>query len=162
MNHDLHPVPNRKRRLTVLIALWMLALIGTTSWPAKLGFVLSTAAVFGTYRRFRVSPKSLKQRWTVAFVDLPHQQWKLGRFTCLEVQYEGQTGIMEFLLFGPLAFLYGWVIDRFFPWIGGTYQIWLNDETDRRVLAWQGNSQSLYEKNIEILKEVSGLPITMR
>jgi hypothetical protein len=162
MNRDLQPIPSRKWRLTVLMALWALALVGTTSWPARLGFVVSTAAVFGTWRRFRVSPKSLKQRWTVAFFDLPHQQWKLGRFTRLEVDYERQTGWTEFLLFGPMAFVYGFVIDRFFPWIGGTYQIWLNDETDRRVLAWQGNSQTLYEQNVDILKEISGLPITMR
>lgn len=162
MTQDLQPVPSRLTRLIVLVALWMLAVIGNTAWPAKLGFIATTALVFGTYRRFGVSPKSLRQQWTVAFVDLPQRQWKLKRFTRLEVTYAGSTGILEFLLFGPMAFVYGWVVDRFFPWIGGTYQIWLNDESDRRVLAWQGNSQALYEENVEILKANSGLPITMR
>jgi hypothetical protein len=162
MKQSLKPTPGRRIRLLILVPLWILAAIGTTSWLEKLGFIAGTALMFGSYRRFEFTSKTLLQRWTIGFINLPPQKWKLRRFTRLQVEYDQPTGISEFLLFGPSAFLYGWLLDRFFPWIGGCYRIWLNDEVDERVLAWQWNSQSSFEANVDLLQSVTGLSVTCR
>lgn len=138
------------------------AFISGTHLAAKVVFVIMTILVFGTYRRFRLTAKSLQTRWTVGFLDLQHTSARLKRFTFLEVKYEPPTGAGEFLLFGPLAFFWGWIVDFFFPWVGGAYQIWLNDEADRRVLAWQGNSEANYRRNLELIQSVTGLRHRMR
>jgi hypothetical protein len=162
MNQELEPVPKRTLRIVLLILLWALALVGSTSWPSKIGFAVGTLLILGTYRRFRLTPKSLMERWTVAFVNLPHRSFRLKRYSFLEVKYEPPTGILELLLFGLFGFIYGWIVDRWLPWIGGAYQIWLNNEADQRALAWQGNSQAMYERNLEKLQAASGLRVQMR
>ena len=119
MNQELEPVPRRSVRIGLLIALWAIGFIGSTPWLSKIGFAVGTLLILGTYRRFRVTPKSLMQRWTIGFVNLPHQSFRLKKYSFLEVKYERQTGVLEFLLFGPVGFIFGWIVDRFLPWIGG-------------------------------------------
>ncbi len=136
VGHDLEPVPSRGWRIGWMVALWTLAAIGSTPIAAKAGFAVTTLLLCGTYRRFRVTPNSLLQRWTVGFVNLSHKSFKLRRYSFIEVNYERPTGIMEFLMFGVFAILFGWIVDRCFPWVAGAYQIWLNNEADDRVLAW--------------------------
>lgn len=163
MNRDLKPVPDRKIRLAVVAVLWVLALSVQAGWLEKLVLLLLVLVLVGSWRQFRVSPKSIKHRWTVCFAGLPHRRWSLRRFTRVEVCYEEATTTMDLVLFGWMGFLYGWIISLCLPWIGGTYQIWLNDDHDnQRVLAWQGNSQEQFERNIEILQATTGLPLSMR
>jgi hypothetical protein len=162
MSHDLVPVPSRAWRIGWIVALCALAFVGSAPWTAKGVFAVISVLVFGTYRRFRLTPKSILERWTIAFIDLPHRSQKWKKFTFLEVKYEQPTGMLEFLLFGPIAFFWGWIVDLCFPWMGGAYQIWFNNEADDRVLAWQGNRQAHYERNIELLESATGLRVRMR
>jgi hypothetical protein len=161
-NHDLEPVPSRAWRMGWIVVLCGLAFIGRTPWTAKIVFAVLSVLVFGTYRRFRLTPKSVMERWTIAFIDLPHRSRKWQKCTFLEVKYESPTGMLEFLLFGPIAFFWGWIVDLCFPWMGGAYQIWFNNEADDRVLAWQGNRQVHYERNVELLESATGLRVRMR
>jgi hypothetical protein len=162
MSHDLEPVPSRAWRIGWIVLLCGVALISRTPWTAKALFVVMSVLVFGTYRRFRLTPKSIMERWTVAFYDLPHRSRKWKKHTFLEVKYEAPTGALEFLLFGPIAFFWGWIVDFCFPWMGGAYQIWFNNEADDRVLAWQGNRQTHYRRNLEIIESITGLRVRMR
>ena len=162
MNQELEPIPRRGLRIALLVTLWAVGFMGSNPVVAKIGFAVGTLLILGTYRRFRLTPKSLMQRWTVAFVNLPHRSFRLKKYSFLEVKYEPPTGVLELLMFGLFVLIYGWIVDRWFPWIGGAYQIWLNNEADQRALAWQGNSQAMYERNLERLQTVSGLRVQMR
>ena len=53
-----------------------------------------------------------------------------------------------------------WLLDWLIPWAGGDYKLWLRTKSDQRVLAWQGNGEANFRRNLEILEEVSGLPVT--
>lgn len=162
MSQELKPKPNRIARIVGVALLSALGALGSTPWMAKIGFMISMVLILGTFRRFQVTEKSLRHRWTVAFIDLPSKSWKHKRFTKIETRYSPATGILEFLIFGPLGFLFGWILDTFFSWVGGTYEIWLNDEVDNGVLAWQGNSQQLFEENVELLKTMVDVPVVAR
>jgi hypothetical protein len=159
---NLSPVPNRTKRFILLAVLSILALIVGRHWGEKIGLVLGLPVLLGTYRRFRVSPGLLKQRWTIAFLDREPLTFKFKRYSRIEVKYAVQTSIGEILMFGFVALIFGWVLDTFFPWIGGTYQIWLTRSADEQVLAWQGNSQQHYEKNLAALVSATGLEVMVR
>lgn len=159
---DLEPVPRKTWRIVVVVLLSALALIGSTGLVSKLLFILFIVLTCGTYREFRLGQKSLKERWTFGFVPLRHRSFKLKKFTKIEVVHEPPAGMLELLAFGGMGFVYGFIVDRLFPWIGGAYQIWLNNEGDDRVLAWQGNSHAHYTTNIDKLKEVTSFSIVAR
>ena len=76
MNRDLLPVPDVRIRLVVVAVLWGLALFLNSSWLAAL---VSMVLAVGTWRQFRISPKSIKHRWTVCFFALPHRGWNVKR-----------------------------------------------------------------------------------
>lgn len=159
---NLIPIPQKTRRIVIWTCLSSLALIGSTSWLAKIGFIISMWFVCGTYRRFRATPKSLKHRWTVGFWDLPASSHPLRRFARIEVKYHSSTSYGELILFGLPALLFGWLLNSCFPWLGGNYQIWLTNGSDNRLLAWQGNSQQAYEQNLEFLKSLTGMEIVFQ
>ncbi len=159
---NLSPVPNRNKRFILLAVLSILALIVGRHWGERIGLVLALPVIIGTYRRFRVSPGLLKQRWTIAFIDREPITFKLKRYSRIEVKYATQTNVGEMMMFGFIAIIFGWVLDTFFPWIGGTYQIWLTRGIDEQVLAWQGNSQLHYEKNLATLVSSTGLEVMVR
>ncbi|WP_145205381.1 hypothetical protein [Thalassoglobus polymorphus] len=159
---NLSPVPNRSKRLVTWGVLSVVLLFAPIRWWDKLILIPLFGVVLGTYRRFRISPGALKQRWTIAFFDRPPLNFKLKRYTRIEVKYVAQTSAGEAMMFGLLGFLFGWILDAFFPWLGGTYQIWFVRGTDEQVLAWQGSSQVHYENNLETLKASSGLEAIVR
>ena len=41
----------------------------------------------------------------------------------------------------------------------GEYKLWLRTESDERVLAWQGNGEGNFRRNLEILEDILGLPV---
>ena len=163
MSQNLHPVPNRTRRIIILVCLVLFGLIGSTSWISKLIYVVFLVFVVGTYRRFRVGPDSFMQRWTVAFCDLKPKRFKFRKFTRIEVKHVAQATIGEAMMFGLFGYLFGLVLDTCFPWLGGTYQIWLTVEnTNKQELAWQGNNHKQFVENLEILKRTSGFEAIVR
>ena len=107
MSHDLLPIPQKPIRIAIVIVLWGFGIASSTPWLGKIPFFLTTALVFGTYRRFRISPTSLKQKWTIGFIDFPHQNYKLRPYTYLEVVHEQPVGCLELILFGPFALVLG-------------------------------------------------------
>lgn len=141
--------PRRDLRLGLLCTLSVLALVGTSPWWQKGGFVLVCALVLGTWRRTRVTEKSLLTRWTVVYFHLPHTSVRLRQLTYIEIVHEQPVGVWEFVLFGPLGFVWAFVGDRLCPGLSGSYQLWLNNDADDRRLAWQGHRQADFESVLE-------------
>ena len=155
------PVPSRLRRFILLTLISGALIFGPWKLIEKVVFLPVVVLVCGTYRRFRIGPGTIKQRWTVGFFDLPPKTFKLKRYSRIEVKYTQQTSQAELATFGIFALAYGWLLNKFFPWLGGTYQIWLT-RGEQQVLAWQGNSQTDYEQNLETLKSASGMDVVVR
>ncbi|MBT5019484.1 hypothetical protein N8590_02520 [bacterium] len=159
---NLSPVPKRHVRIVVWILLTLLALYCGRHWGEKIGVSLLIPLIIGTYRRFRVSPGMIKQRWTVAFIDRPPTSFKFSRYSRIEVTHAAQTTYGEMMMFGALAIIFGSILDNFFPWLGGSYQIWLTKGINEQVLAWQGNSETHFKENLEFLQSASGLEVMVR
>jgi hypothetical protein len=162
MTVDLGPTPRRRVRIGIVGALWLLALISSVGWLTKLAFCLTTVVWFGTWRRYGVTDRSLIQQWTVGFIQLSTIRTSHRKFEFVEVVHQGQVGVWEFVLFGPFSFVYGFISEWLFPWLTGSYQLWLNNSSDERVLAWQGNSQEQFETNLAALQSATGLRISAR
>jgi len=140
----------------------LLALYFGRDWVERILLSLLLPITLGTYRRFRVSPGLLKQRWTVAFFDRPPSSFKLKRYTRIEVNHTPPTTYGDMVTFGLPAVIFGFLLDTFFPWLGGSYQIWLTRGIDEQVLAWQGNSETHFKQNLEFLQSASGLEVMVR
>lgn len=158
----LGPPPRVALRVTAVLLLAALAVIGTTPRWQKLWFVLAMALLLGTWWRARVDAGSLRQQWTVAFVPLPATAVRLRRFDFIEIVYQAAVGGWEFVLFGPLAYLWAFFAERLFPGISGSYQLWLNNGSDERRLAWQGYRQEEFEAVLERLQLATGFAVRTR
>jgi hypothetical protein len=62
-------------------------------------------------------------------------------------------------LAGIQTLLMVWLLDWLIPWAGGEYKLWLRMLAGHRVLAWQGNGESNFRQNLNILEDISGLPV---
>ena len=66
-----------------------------------------------------------------------------------------ETGIEErmpagtgFLLgFGNVFWI--WALDHVFPWVGGDYKLWLRTSSGGRILGWQGDGESRFQRKPE-------------
>jgi hypothetical protein len=158
------PRPRMWLRVTVLILLIAFAWVGTTSWFSKLVFCLAMTGLLGTFPRPRISVECFEKQWFVGFVPVYLRRTPLADLVQIETALESRmgwdTGLVLTFFVGLWNVLMIWFADRLVPWFGGDYQLWLRTNTDDRVLAWQGNGESYFRRNLEILKDVSGLPVT--
>lgn len=154
---ELGSPPRKVVRIVVCVALSLFALIGTTAWGPKLFFVATMVVLCGSWRRFKFGEKSAWNRWTIGFVNFPAQTVKYRRYQYIEIVHQQPTGIVEFVLFGPIAFLFGWAANIFASGAAGSYQLWLNTVSDDRVLVWQGSTQAEFEEALEALQLASGM-----
>ncbi len=95
----------------------------------------------------------------VCFYPLPPKSCKLKRVVAVETKIEQHAGWGTFFLFGPIQWVFSRVFDRLLPWIGGDYQIWLRQPKDKRLMAWQGNSDEDYRENLDMLQSATGAEI---
>ena len=159
---ELGSPPRRGVRCAVCCALSALGVIGTAGWLPKLFFVATMILICGSWRRFKVGEKSTWNRWTIAFFDLPPVTAKYRQFEYIEIVHQEPTGIGEFLLFGPFALVFGWVVNKFAPGAAGSYELWLNTREDERALVWRGSSQEEFEAALEELQLASGMSTQTR
>ncbi|MCA9055251.1 MAG: hypothetical protein KDA75_15530 [Planctomycetaceae bacterium] len=152
---ELGSPPRKVVRIVVCAALSLFALIGSAGWAPKLFFVATMVVLCGSWRRFKFGEKSAWNRWTIGFVQLPARTVKYRQFDYIEIVHQQPTGIVEFVLFGPIAFLLGWVANTFAPGAAGSYQLWLNTLSDDRELVWQGSTQAEFEEALEALQLAS-------
>jgi hypothetical protein len=159
---SLHPQPKIWLRVTLFILFVALAGIGTSAWHSKLIFCIAMAGLFGTFPRSTINITSFEKQWFVFFVPVHVSRTDLTAVIQIETDVEegfDRTGSFV-LLVGFKDLILFWFLNWLFPWAGGDYKLWLRTKSDRRVLAWQGNGESTFRRNLEILKDLSGLPVT--
>jgi hypothetical protein len=158
------PQPRVWLRLTILLLLIAFAWIGESSWYSKAIFALATTGLFGTFPRLRISTEYFQQQWFAAFLPVYGRRMRLDKLVQIETDVETKMGMETGF---ALAFFVGlwdvlmiWLFDWLVPWFGGDYKLWLRTKSDRRILAWQGNGESNFRRNLDLLKDISGLPVT--
>ncbi len=159
------PVPLRPRprvwaRLVVLGLLVAFVLISRPSLFDLTGFTLATALLLGTYPETTVDKKHLEKRFRVFFVPLRARRWSIDDCSQIETDVEPHLGAGWAVLIGVWNWLWCQVMDRLLPWIGGDYKLWFRTYRGGRIAVWQGNGESNFQANLEILESVTGLPVT--
>ena len=159
MEHHLKPIPNVPLRCVVLVILLVPLFVGPATWLTRLFVIAMLTTLVGSYRNARLRGGRFETGLAVGFVPLRIHKWSLRRFVQIEVDMEDGAGWGVFLLFGPLQFVMCYMLDWLFPWFGGRYQIWLRGVKGKRILVWQGSSDTLFQENLRYLETVSGLPV---
>ena len=149
---------------TFVVLLVALAWIGSSAWCAKLIFCLAMVGFFGTFPRPRINITCFVKEWFVFFVPVGATSTNLADIVQIETDLDekiGMTGgILIFFFFGLFDLIMIWLFDWLIPWFGGDYKLWLRTKSDQRVLVWQGNGESNFRRNLALLKDLSGLPVT--
>ncbi len=157
-------VPYRQMlpRLIVLVVLMIFLQIGN-AWYRTILPGLLFAALLGTFPRICVSRDLLKWRLYVMFYPVHVRQWPMKPFVLIRTGLEGRFSMQEGCLAGLTLGLHNIVMAKAFdyliPWVGGDYKLWLETGSGKRVLVWQGNGGGYFRTNLDLLEEVSGLPI---
>src|SRR4029077_6800934 len=148
----LHPNPRVGMRLIALAALAAFISIGHASWISKLGFVCCMAFFLGSYRVARLKDGYFERQMVFMFIPLRLRRWQLDRCIQIETVFEESMNIGWALLIGPVLWLWFRFFDWLLPWIGGGYVLRLRRAKGGQVLVWQGNSETNFHANLEILK----------
>jgi hypothetical protein len=154
-------------RIALRLAIWGLViaapLTGPSVWHAKLGFSVTMALLLGTFPRPQINAKCFRKQWFVAFVPAYLNDARTTDLVRIEsglddrLEAFGELGSLVMRILRLVHF--GWIWDWLFPWLGGDYILWLRTASDERILAWQGNGEDNFRKNLEILEETLQLPV---
>ena len=158
------PRPKIWLRVTIVVLLVLLAWIGSSEWYAKLIFCTAMAGLFGTFPRTRVNITCFEKEWFVFFAPVRVSHVEVSDLVQIETDLEEKmgmaAGVLIWFFFGLFNLMMVWLFDWLIPWFSGDYKLWLRTKSDQRVLGWQGNGESNFRRNLALLKDLSGLPVT--
>ena len=158
------PQPKIWLRVLILALLLSMTLIGTAPWTVKLVAALTMVAVLGTFPRPRINSEFFEKEWFVVFVPVSVRRTPMADVMQIETDLEYRIGLaggfVLSLFIGLWNMLMIWLLDWLIPWAGGDYKLWLRTASGDRVLAWQGNGETNFRQNLEILEDVSDKPVT--
>ncbi len=157
MDYQLKPHPRVRLRASILAVALLPLAISTVSWPAKAGGLLLWTLMLGSYRVAWLREDRYEQQFFIGFVPLKVHKWRLKRIDALGVDIEEPVGILWVFLIGAWMWLSFWVFDWLFPWLGGRYRLWFLTQSNKRVLAWQGNCEDTLKETIAQFEEATGL-----
>jgi hypothetical protein len=138
-------------RLTVFALLVALVLIGLPPWLDVVFFAVGMAMLVGTFPRSWIRDGRFEREFRLAFFRIHHKRWRLDEVEQIEVGSEEPLGCV----FAPVLVVVR-LVDRFFPWVGGEYKIWLRTFSGHRASAWQGFGQAQFRENLQALETATG------
>jgi len=153
------PLPKLGLRALILGALLLLIFLSAGIWLVKLFLMVLLAFLVGTVWRSDVREARLERQLILAFVPLRTKRWSLNKFHRIEIVNKPPTSVWAAVGIGMVWWLMWRAFDWLFPWLEATYQLHLRGKTGKRVLAWQGNSESDFDENTERLIEITGFPV---
>jgi hypothetical protein len=155
----LKPVRSWWLRFIIVLAIAGIVSFGPIAWPKKAMFCAGMAFLFGTFPWTRINRARLERVSFVMFMPILVKRWSLDRFTHIETGLEDRSDLETY----GWLFRGGWLtwrlLDFLLPWMGGDYKLWLRASSGKRVLAWQGNGESIFRENLELLEHRTGLPV---
>jgi hypothetical protein len=160
---SLLPEPRMALRLAIWAGVIVFPLTGPSVWHAKLGFTITMALFLGTFPRPQINARCFRKQWFVAFVPAYRSDARTADLVQIESGLDDRLegfGELGSLVMRIVRLVYlGWLWDWLFPWLGGDYMLWLRTNSDQRILAWQGNGEENFRKNLETLEETLKLPV---
>ncbi len=158
MSTALKPEPQIWLRRILFVVAMIPLLFSSMSWYVKPVAAVMPAFLLGSYRLAYVSEGSLYLQMVVMFLPLRLRRYPLNRIVAIETKWTDAAHAGWFLMFG-LYWLWCRLFDWLVPWMGGSYELWVRSAKGKRVLVWQGNSDEIYQENLELLHGAAGVPI---
>jgi hypothetical protein len=161
------PQPRIWLRTLIVVLSVAIILIGQPSWLSLIGFCLTMAGFFGTFSRATISAEYFEKESFVCFVPVGISRTRLANVVQIEtdvessMEMEGSTVPMWST--GVFDLLFVWLLDWLIPWVRGEYKLWFrmqSEHSDQRALVWQGNGESNFRYNLELLEQITGMPVT--
>src|SRR5262245_14559486 len=158
MEIALLPDPRLKLRLALAVPLIVIGLVSLSGWH-KLGNLVWTAGLLGTWRQARIVDKQFQRRTVVLFVPLRWKRWSLARFTDIEVVHSPGLFIGWALLITGAGWIIWRLLDWIFPFAFGAIELRMRLAKGGRVMVWQGNSEANFHANLALLQSHTSLPV---
>lgn len=157
MDYQLKPHPRVGLRVGLLALFLLPLLISSLNWPTKGGAIFFWTLLFGSCRLAWLRDDRFEQQLVIGFVPLKVQKYRLKRIDAIGIDTEEPVGCLWILILGVAMVLTFWVFDWLFPWVGGRYRIWLLTQSEKRILAWQGNSEETLHETLAQFEAATGL-----
>ena len=152
------PQPRLPLRIGIFAGLMLLLALSPGAWVPKLTGVLMISFLVGSYRESFIEDETLSVQLVVCFIPMKRKKYRLRKFSQIEIMLDPPAGWWTFFLFGPFQWIWSRVLDFAIPWFGGLYQLWLVSPK-KRVLVWQGCSDSDFENNLKELQTTTALEV---
>lgn len=159
MERSLGLLPSWSKRCVLCVILVLPAMLTTAPWPAKLfsfGFV---AVMTGTTRTSRIVGAELITQMFVAFVPMKPERIKLKFVVQIETALRRDMNMLDWVLFGVMAWFTEKVMKWVWPWLSGDFELWMVTARDKRVLAWRGNGDAVFQDNLATLTSATGAAV---
>jgi hypothetical protein len=154
MVEEIRLVPYRSVRIRLIVAgvLVVFVTISLPEWYVLVVFAAGMALLAGTFPRAWIRDGTLEREFLLAFFRIHRKAWRLDDVEQIEIGSEEPLGCV----FAPVLVVVR-LVDRFFPWAGGEYKIWLRSFSGRRVSVWQGFGETHFRANLQAVEDATGL-----
>jgi hypothetical protein len=156
----MRPVRRWWLRMLIFLAVAAFPLLSRADLHKKVIFAATMAAWLGSYPLSRIRGEQFERLMFVVFMPVRTKRWSLERFVSIQPEAEpgDELGGAWWWIFGNWYIM--WIVfDWMIPWVGGPIKLWLRASSGKRVLAWQGRSDSQFRENMDLLQHRLGLPI---
>lgn len=117
----------------------------------------------GTYREAHLDGDWFYTKFYLGFIPVSHDRCKLPAVVSIHTSYgTNRAGWGTFFLLGPAWLLFSWACDYLIPALGGNFEIWLETAKGKEILAWTGNGEEHFQKNLEYLRTRTGADVRTR
>jgi hypothetical protein len=157
MDYQLKPYPRIHLRLGILAVFMLPLLLSTVSLLAKAFAFVFWTLLIGSYRQAFLREDRFEQHYFIGFVPLKVYKWRLKKLEALGLDTEEPVGCLWIIVLGVAMVLTFRVFDWLFPWVGGRYRIWLLTQSEKRILAWQGNSEETLHETLAQFEQATGM-----
>ena len=156
----LRPVRRWWLRFLIFLVPASMVLFSESALHKKVIFAASMAAWVGSYPLARMRGEHFERVMFIMFVPARTKRWSLDRFVGIQPESVPQDEFAGawWMIFGNWFVLWT-ILDWMIPWVGGSYKLWLRAGSGKRVLAWQGGSDTQFRENLDLLQRRTGLSI---
>lgn len=159
-NTPLRPVRRWWLRMLVFLVFAVIAFFSPAEMYKRIIFAVSMAGLIGSFPQVRIRGEHFERAMVIMFVPARVKRWSLDRFVAIQPEGEAKDdlAVAWWWIFGDWWIVWQ-VLDWMIPWLGGSYKLWFRASSGKRVLAWQGNSDTQFRENLDTLQRRTGLSI---
>jgi hypothetical protein len=146
--------------MLLFLAIVAFPLLSEAQVYKKVIFAATMAGWMGSYPLSRIRGAYFERILFIMFLPIRTKRWSLDRFVSIQPEAEpvDEMAGAWWWIFGNWYIM--WIVfDWMIPWVGGPIKLWLRSGSGKRVLAWQGRSDSQFRENLQLLQHRLGLSI---